>query len=384
MEYIFISANEQLDSGLLQSQLVRPIEQHLAEANPWLVSLHRPFGRKYPGGRRPAVNIPVLVPYRFINFTWLFWLNDMLCLMYALAVHLALYRRGAPRQRTVVCRGYVVGLVGWWLQRLFGYQVVFDPRSLYVHEQLGSGAFPSGSWRQRYWLWVERRILRCAVRVVGVSQGQLDYYGGLGIPFEGVLIPCYGSPVALLDAEARAALRARLGYGPDDVVLCYFGSLNQGWNNLDVYLPFFRRAVAADHRLLVISQDAAALRDSPLAALPHTTIVTLEEAVSMVDRQVLQVADFGVVMMSEVPDWKTRLSVKFAEYTCHGIPVLVNRFVGEAARLVTEAPIAPSAVIDAAAPLPPLGRIDQAGRARIQHWAASYFAPANIRKALAF
>jgi hypothetical protein len=95
-------------------------------------------------------------------------LNEVICLFYSMAIVVRTLSQLSGA--TLVCRGYVPGLVGWWLNRLFGVNYIFDPRSLYVHEHLGTGSIKVNSVIQRYWLLVERRLLRRAARTVCVSR----------------------------------------------------------------------------------------------------------------------------------------------------------------------------------------------------------------------
>lgn len=378
MKLLFLSANEQLDGGLLQSQLVRPVQTHFGERAS-IINLHRPNANRFRSDRVRIINLPVLVPFRFINFRSTFFLNEVLCLFYALAIFLRTLSQlhGA----TLVCRGYVPGLVGWWLNRLFGVRYIFDPRSLYVHEHIGSGSLKEGSVIQRYWLWVERRLIRRAVRTVCVSKGMVTYYKGLDLRRNGpiVNIPCFATAPEPLTEEEKARLRQQLGYADSDLVIAYYGSLNGGWNNLKMYAEFFEAAGAVGAKVLIISQDAPALKHSELAGLSFVHImggpgVNPDAAATM-----LGAADYGVVLMGEVPDWETRLSVKFAEYTCSGLPVIVGKFVGEAARLVRTIDLEPSLIVDRRMMLP-LRKATASERERIRSWAIGYFSHRNIIK----
>lgn len=377
MKLIFLTANEQLDSGLLQSQMVRPVQTHFGEAAT-IINLHRPMSNSFRSDRVRTINLPLLVPFRFINFRNTFFLNEVLCLFYALAIFL----RTLPQLpgATLVCRGYVPGLVGWWLNRLFGVRYIFDPRSLYVHEHVGSGSVKEGSVIQRYWFWVERRLVRRAVRTVCVSKGMVTYYEGLGVRRNGpiVIIPCFATAPEPLPEQEKVRVRQQLGYADVDLVIAYFGSLNGGWNNLKLYSEFFQAAGAVGAKVLIVSQDAPVLKHSELARMPFVHImggpsVKPDEAAAM-----LGVADYGVVLMGEVPDWETRLSVKFAEYTCVGLPVIVGKFVGEAARLVRDNDLEPSFVVDATVRQLPLRKATAGERERIRSWANGYFSHRNI------
>lgn len=379
MKYLFLTANEKLGSGLLQSQMVFPVQTHLGDQAA-IINLHQPLANRFQSESVRIFNFPILIPFRFINFTYLFFLNDFICLIYSLAIALSLF--GKIRGATLVCRGYVPGLIGWWLNRLFGVPYVFDPRSLYIHEHVGIGSIREGSLIQRYWFSVERRLVRRAVRTVCVSKGMVSYYEGLEVRQNGlfVIIPCFATAPDLIPENERTIVREQLGYGSEDLVIAYYGSLNSGWNNIKIYCDFFHAAGAVGVKVLIISQDAPEIKNSDLAKLPFVRIMGGPDVSPNDAATILAAADYGVVLMDEVPDWETRLSVKFAEYVCSGLPVIVGKFVGEAARLVRENDLEPSLIVDGVTQQLLLRKATMVERQRIRSWAAVYFSPRNIMR----
>ena len=85
MKLLFLTANEQLDGGLLQSQMVRPVQIHFGDQAA-IINLHRPLANRFRSDRVRIVNLPFLVPFRFINFRNIFFLNEIICVFYALAI----------------------------------------------------------------------------------------------------------------------------------------------------------------------------------------------------------------------------------------------------------------------------------------------------------
>jgi hypothetical protein len=379
MKYFFITANERLNSGLLQSQLIIPVQSHFGD-QATILNLHQPLANRFRSKHVRIFNLPILIPFRFINFKYLFYLNEFICLLYSFSIALRILTH--LRDATIVCRGYVPGLIGWWLNRLFGIPYVFDPRSLYIHEHVGTGSIKEDSLIHRYWLSVERRIVCRAIRTVCVSKGMVAYYEGLGETRNGpfVIIPCFSTAPDLISEQERTVVREQLGYGGDDLVIAYYGSLNGGWNNLKIYCDFFHAAGAYGAKVLIISQDASELKNSDLARLPFVRIMGGPSVSPKQAATILAAADYGVVLMGEVPDWETRLSVKFAEYVSSGLPVIVGKFVGEAARLVRANDLEPSLIIDDVTKQLLLRKATIVERQRIQSWATAYFSHRNIMK----
>ena len=67
MKYIFVTANERLDSGLIKSQLISPVTEFLGK-NSIFVNIHRPFGNSFRSKTFKTINIPILVPFTLIIF----------------------------------------------------------------------------------------------------------------------------------------------------------------------------------------------------------------------------------------------------------------------------------------------------------------------------
>ena len=378
---VFISANEKLDGGLLQTQLVVPVEKYFG-ARAEIVNIHRWGRNSYRSKALRVVNLPILAPFRFVNFRPWFLINEILCVAYALPI--AFHYASQNRDITFVARGYVPGLVCWWLNLLLGSRYIFDPRSLYVHEHVGAGILAEGSPAYRYWMQVEQRVARRAAAVVSVSEAMAAYFRALnGAPLKSrtVLIPCFAAErTGTVDpSQNRDAGRAALGYETSDIIVVYYGSLNAGWNNVDRYTRFFAAAGSNGVKVLILSQDAEALRTSALGQLAHVKITSTKElSGSVTPEMCLDAADYGIVLMNKAPDWKTRLSVKFAEYTSAGLPVIVGTYVGEAARLVRTFGLSPSLILGDDDPFPGLRRPLPEERRMIRVWAMQYFSPSNI------
>ena len=317
------------------------------------------------------------MPFRFVNFkNWCF-LCDGLSFVYSVMILCTIKRKSAD---VFVGRSYMAGLICWWLNRISGFNYIFDPRSLYLHENVGPRRIPGGGCVERYWKNVEKRIISKASTVICVSKAMGDYYSGImpGIERNFRYIPCFADPSPTIDHD-RSNLRRLLGYSDSDIVIIYYGSLNTGWNNFDIYKKFFEEISTLGYKVLVISQDCAKLRQTEIVRIKHLSLFNMNEILIRLNNvSPFYCADYGVVLMKETLDWKTRLSVKFAEYTVHGLPVIVGEFVGEAARLVEKFNLSPSTVVCANVSKICLEPVTHEARMRIQIWAKEYFASHRI------
>ena len=82
--------------------------------------------------------------------------------------------------------------------------------------------------------------------------------------------------------------------------------------------------------------------------------------------------------MNRYDDWYTRLSVKFANYSSYGLPVLTNEWVGEVSRLINKYNLVPSVIYHDKYFEP--NSPTKIQKERIRKWALNYFSGENINK----
>ncbi|WP_257293941.1 glycosyltransferase [Endozoicomonas sp. YOMI1] len=377
MKHYFLSANEDLENGLLQSQFVEPVMCYF-QGDYQLVSINRPFYRRY--GNQLAHQLNILVPPRLIAYNPLCWLYLPWALLAAICLRLV-FRKQKVQDTCYVARGYLTGLVCWFLNRLFGITYVFDPRSLYPLESLTAKLMHEHSIAFFFWMKIEKLVLFRAEKVLCVSNGMLRYYRRRYGYQRCVLIPCFSSGEAQYGNISSTEFRNALGIPKVKKLLLYFGSLNKGWNNIEAYTQILKQFPAEDYHILLVTQDAHQVRHSPLGQWDNVTTFNMQELPeTIVLADCFRYADFGLVFMTRSRDWYTRLSVKFAEYTCQGLPVISNNWVGEAAFLIRRHHLEPSVILRDQAVLPELATDIQ--RQAIANWARKYFSPTHINRIL--
>jgi hypothetical protein len=365
---VYFVANENVGDGLLQAQLVQPLKGSGLWGRVSVINLIHPFSRRrreVDGVRTVRLGIPARL-YQFRLFGALDWAVSM---YYALIL-LALVPRGAR----VVARSYYSALAIDLLKRLKDIDLVFDTRSQFVQENESAGKLRRGSLAHRFWLGTEARLLRRASKVIAVSDAQAAYYKQLQPQAAVSVVPCFGQPdFALLSDASRREARERMGFAEDDIVVCYYGSLDRKWNHIDVYKAFFADCLARGCKLCVLTPAADELLADPALATPSSYIKRVDDPLQA--RALMSACDYGVIVMARSADWESRLGVKFVEYLCAGLQVLVGQWVGTAARLATERFAATSHVLATDPPRLPaqLQRLDAAGRADVARRAEQIF-----------
>jgi hypothetical protein len=155
-------------------------------------------------------------------------------------------------------------------------------------------------------------------------------------------------PAAQLGPDEQLTVRQRLGIGDETKVLVYSGSIgiNQGWhrvNNLVALYQAFQQTFA-QAKLLIITRSPHAPLCSALDSIPAIQSQYLLVAGNSPQETAayLQAADYAALPYREVGSpieeriGYTMVASKTGEYFAVGLPLLVNRAVGAATKLVED------------------------------------------------
>ena len=371
MNYAFISVNEDLDCGLLKSQFIGPVQNYF-KGQYEIFSINRPFYKKKFNNTK-SINILIpqsLIAYSFFCLLYLPWAIFSACV---LKLHLC-------NNVTLVARGYLSGTIAYYSKKMFGINYVFDPRSLYALESITAGRMSMDSFAYKFWVKTEEKIVKSSQKTICVSLGMEEYYQRNYSVNNTVLVPCYRTNVGGFDKKIDTnEIKIRLNLDFSKKTILYFGSLNQGWNNLDLYADYILNKFDDDVQFLIVSQDYKNIQSGVLGEMNNVfvmSLATLPENIKIED--IFHVSDYGMIIMNRSHDWFTRLSVKFAEYTYYGLPVITNKWVGEAVRLINENELSPS--VDLSSDNFELRHATNEEKIIISSWAEQYFSPNNINK----
>ena len=329
----FLVINEDLKSGLLQDQLLNPIKQNMLDKyDPVVFNIHRIGKSKYIDEEIRVINIPVLIPYKLFLFNRLYFLTPILALIYASILFFNIDKRSK-----LVVRSYFPGLVAYMLKKIANVNYVFDARSLFINEHanriIGSN--------RRMWERFEKNILQNSIKNISVSHYQNEYYKYISeSDSKNIVVHCFYDVETIITTEEKNRVRKHFGLNHDDVIVCYFGSLNKWWNNIEIYSTAFHELADSGIKVLIISQDYKTL------SFNNANIVVVNTDENKNLDSLIQICDYGIILLEKNSDWKTRLSVKFAAYTCNGVPTILGQYVGEAVRISIKENIKNNLIVD--------------------------------------
>lgn len=315
-----ISASEDLQSGLLKEQFLRPAEALGENFDVKIINFCRPF---LVSGKRHIIDYYLLPPARYLFLSWMI----ILIMPYVSLFCYLLDRQVAHEKPIFWARGYFAALIcARWIKTRKRGKLIFDPRSLFIDELIYSGSIKRGSLIYKKWREYERCILAASDAVICVSHAQGEFYRkwvreNCLMP----IIPCFSFP---LQGKVTRT-KKEFGVSENEILIGYFGSMNNGWNNTDHYLEIFERN--PQYKFLIVSQDNK-VNKSRFMSLEN--VIALDTDGKQIDdlRHALACCDYGIVSMPKVEDWETRLSVKFVDYLTLDLKVIVGQYVGEAVR----------------------------------------------------
>jgi glycosyltransferase involved in cell wall biosynthesis len=225
-------------------------------------------------------------------------------------------------------------------RRRFGgrYRIVFDARGLFPEEVALKRRYLDQSSDYLYLKGVERALLDGCDVTVAVSDTMEAHFRSLGARHVELIYLSASYARLSTSRDSMGTPRQRLEF-------CYVGALSEDtWHKPSSLVRIFERLKAEfpDAKLTILSTSShRAIRPHFIqwsdAEVEITSTKTNEEL-----KRYLTRADFGLMSYFEPSTPREIMladmvmAVKIAEYLCAGLPVIVNRYCGGAARVISQ------------------------------------------------
>lgn len=246
----------------------------------------------------------------------------------------------------VHCRSYVTSNIGIYLKQRFGCKYVFDMRGFWADERKDSGAWDTQRWfyRSLYnsYKRKERKFILAADYIITLTSAakreieSWDYCQNKLLKIQ--VIPCCADMehFSLTTLNDKVFARAKLGFGADDFIVSYLGSIGT-WYLLDEMLQLFKliKQRYAKAKFLFITHSAADLILSKLNT--HTLSESDIKIVSASRSEVpifMKASDINLSFIKPSFSKIASSPTKNAEVLAMGIPIILNRGIGDVEELV--------------------------------------------------
>jgi glycosyltransferase involved in cell wall biosynthesis len=211
--------------------------------------------------------------------------------------------------------------------------IIFDPRSLWIHESVSSGDLVEGSNTHKLLLSLERVCVESSKIISAVSQPMVEHYKTVSTNSHIKLIPIiFSESDFFYDARQRASVRYKLNI-ESNLVYVYSGSFGQSGVNIQAIFQLFELILEEKNsRLLILTNEKESVINKLIGDLGDNSKNVIVKSLEPQElNNFLSAADIGVHALPPQKDSASRLGTKVVEYWACGLPVLVNQNVGAAA-----------------------------------------------------
>lgn len=346
---LYISYNGMLDP-LGQSQVI-PYLKELSNAGLRFTLLSFEREHAYTGkGRAQCRELQRELADHRIEWHWLRYHKrpSLPATMFDVAQGIRLGRRLIRRNNIelVHARSHVPARMALALKRRFGLKFIFDVRGLMADEYVDAGHWQKDSIYYSITKASERKALAAAdgvVTLTGAIWPFLEKSDGLrGREVVHEVVPCCADlSLFTFDPEARARVRKDLNV-EDRFVLVYSGSID-GWYLTEEMADFFvtlREREPRAHLLWLTTGSHERIRNlmqqRGLTEKDFTVYAAAPRAVAAY----LSASDAGLAFIKPCFSKLASSPTKYAEYLACGLPLVINRGVGDSDSLGEEHKVA--------------------------------------------
>ena len=242
----------------------------------------------------------------------------------------------------VHARSHIPATIALHLKRRLGTKMIFDVRGLMADEYVDANHWRKESIPYRLTKKAETRALTAADGVVTLTQTiwdvikNWDSLRNRNVPH--AVVPCCADlEVFRFDSEARTQRRKELGV-EDRLVIVYSGSID-GWYLTEEMADFFmtlRQREPRSHLLWLTTGSHERIRDLMQARELTNCEYTVHTAAAREVPSYLSASDAGLAFIKPCFSKLASSPTKFAEYLACGLPLVINRGVGDSDSLADE------------------------------------------------
>lgn len=214
--------------------------------------------------------------------------------------------------------------------------VIFDMRSLWVLENISTGNIKNNTLVHKYWSYIESQCINNSVISTVVSKWMIDYLNPKPHSSDLRLIPI-GVDTSNFFYDAKMAVQLRQELEIDnELVIVYSGSLGLSGVNIGALCDVLTKIISTkvNFKIVFITNEPKQSVNKVLKCIPKNTDSVVVSPRQQDINKWLSIGDIGIHALPKQLDSNSRLGTKIVEYWANGMPVIVNRHVGDAASYV--------------------------------------------------
>lgn len=273
--------------------------------------------------------LPLLPPMRYCMKSTLY------LILFTLLVSCILKFAISRKTNILHCRSYMATLCA---NIVSNKPVLFDMRSLWVLENISAGNIKNDSLVHRCWSYIESYCLKKSVVSAVVSQWMIEHLSSIVTSTDYRLIPI-GVDTSKFFYNMNSAEHLKLKLEIDnELVVVYSGSLGLSGVNVEAISDLVENIVLTEvkFKLVLVTNDSEKIVNNALKCMP-ANIDSLVISPNQKDINCwLSIGDVGIHALPMQLDSKSRLGTKVVEYWANGMPVIVNKNVGDAVGYIKE------------------------------------------------
>lgn len=345
LDVVYITI-EDISSGLFLSQVLEPLKKmakidtqrkfHLIILNrPWKYLEHRKtlkvIRKFFLLQKNISIRyIPLLPPLR--NATKSKFLSQFVTLLISFLLFLSTKKKNSLYHS----RSYWPCAAGLFANLK---PMIFEPRSLWNHENIAMGKIIKGSNSELYWNTLEKNCADQSEKVISINSQMANYFiANYNQLKKNVIIPIsYSDKYFSFNPAKRKEIRKNLSLNNKEVFV-YSGSLGMSKIGIETIIETIKK-------LNECSKNAHFLFLTPNYEAPSIQIIIEQSNIGKGDytsihpsfneiSYYLSAADYSYHSLPFQPDSFTRMGTKVIEYLAVGLPVIVNEHVGAAAEIL--------------------------------------------------
>ena len=219
--------------------------------------------------------------------------------------------------------------------------MIFEPRSLWNHENIAMGTIIKGSAAELYWKNLEKNCVNLSRKIISINKQMANYFlTKYKFSLKSEIIPIsFSKKNFSFNLIKRKKIRKKLFLNNKKVFVFSgsFGMNNIGIKSIIKTITILKKNLKNSH-FLFLTPKFEALSVQYLVqkiGLNDSEFTSIHPSYDEISNY-LSASDFGYHSLPLQPDSFTRMGTKIVEYLAVGLPVIVNKNLGAAANIIND------------------------------------------------